>query len=503
MSSWGNLRLALQIQYPGVPVDLLDSTLNSRYEQVLESGDWTGVKYHYTLETTAAYQSGQQGINPQPGEDSADLEVGSDIVNIINTPGQLPTVGMNFYVPGDTVTYTIESVADPSTAGAIVNLAPDNPGSGYVLDQILGIVQNGAQYGQAQVTAVGPGGSVLELAVYAGGQTYTTATGLATTVASGATITIVSETGGVITGIVIDAGTASPGTGPYIVGQILGIVQAGGSGGTAMVSAVDEEGIIIAVTLVTGGTGYSVAPNLSTTTSSGCTINVTQVSTISFTLDRNYEGNGVDPEGTGYLEYPYVYMQNVYELPADVRTVVSIIDPVTGFPLTPMTKDNLDFSAGPRTLVQNPQSYAVYDDTNELAPPVQHQIELYPPPLYGRGYVIEYLHAALGFDGSTTAASPMPWVSDTVLLYGCRADIGMYLAGQAATPAQAKVYIAQATGYERMFETELKRLLMIEHSQRRTKAPVKLAARFTRHRLARAARGWALTWRGGVPGGPT
>ena len=36
---------------------------NSRYEQVLLATNWLGVKYHTTLQTIAAYQSGQQGTS--------------------------------------------------------------------------------------------------------------------------------------------------------------------------------------------------------------------------------------------------------------------------------------------------------------------------------------------------------------------------------------------------------------------------------------------------------
>ena len=164
-------------------------------------------------------------------------------------------------------------------------------------------------------------------------------------------------------------------------------------------ASVDENGVVIGTTPGAPGVGYSVAPNLPTTSGNGCTINITAVSMISLTLDRPYEGNGVDPQGTGYLAYPYVYMQNVYTLPIDVSTVTSILDPVTGIPLTPFSKDNLDESVGPRTLVQNPNGWAIYDDTNETAPPTQHQVELYPPPLYARGFPVEYTHAAIGFDG--------------------------------------------------------------------------------------------------------
>jgi hypothetical protein len=81
-----------------------------------------------------------------------------------------------------------------------------------------------------------------------------------------------------------------------------------------------------------------------------------------FNLDRAYEGNGVDAPGTVYSGMAYVFMQHVYPLPSDLEILTNILDPVTGFPLTPFSKPALDASAGPRTLVNDPTSYALYDD---------------------------------------------------------------------------------------------------------------------------------------------
>ena len=169
MSTWGSLRLRLQKQFPGADIDLIDSALNERYEQVLEACNWTGTTYHTTLQTIAAYQSGQQGMNPQPGEDAADLMVGNAIVNIINTPGQNPVVGMKFYVPGDTVIYTIVAVSLGATAGAITGASVGAGGSSFLLNQILNVVQGTATGGQVQVSALGANGSVAAVTIYAGG----------------------------------------------------------------------------------------------------------------------------------------------------------------------------------------------------------------------------------------------------------------------------------------------------------------------------------------------
>ena len=211
-------------------------------------------------------------------------------------------------------------------------------------------------------------------------------------------------------------------------------------------------------------------------------------------LDRPYEGNGADGPGTVYAGSAYVLMQNVYALPADCRAVEAILDPVTGFPLTGFTPADLDASAGPRTMVEDPTSYAVQEDTPEAASTplgnTSHQVELYPPPKLARGYTVEYLRAAFGFDGTNLAQSPLPFVSQSVLLFGVRADIAVW---------QNK--LPQAAAYEAKFQEELKRLLMVEHSQRRAKPKFQMADRFTRHRLERASRGFSDGWRGGTPGG--
>jgi len=216
----------------------------------------------------------------------------------------------------------------------------------------------------------------------------------------------------------------------------------------------------------------------------------TWVSGTSLTLDRPFEGiNGTDPAGTVYAAQAYVFMQNVYPLPADCRSIVTVLDPFTDLPMQPFTKDGMDASAGNRATIGYPKAWAEYDDSPEVSPPVLHQIELYPPPVDARGFPLEYLRAAFSFDGTNTASSPLPFVSGAVLLHGVRADIALHM----------ELY-TKATGYEAQYERELQRLLLVEHAQRRTKTAMKMAARFTRHRLARALRGYQ---RGFGPNPPT
>ena len=307
MSTWGQLRLILQTGAPGVSLDLIDTYLNTRYTSVLSATDWSGLKGHSTIQTTAAYQS---------TADTVTATMGSNVVTGAGTAWTAAITGQRFYIPGDTVIYTA---------------------------------------------------------------TYGTATSL--------------------------------------------------------------------------------------------------------TLDRPYEGReGTDPAGTVYAASPYVFMQNLYPLPADCRSLVTVLDPITGLPMQPFTKDGLDFSVGTRALVGYPKAYAPYDDSPEASPPVLHQIELYPPPVNARGFPLEYLRIANAFDGETTSVSPLPWVTSLVLLSGARADIALHLEN-----------FTKAEGYEAQFEKELARMLLVEHTGR-VKASVKIASRFSRHRLARATRGYERGW---------
>jgi hypothetical protein len=216
----------------------------------------------------------------------------------------------------------------------------------------------------------------------------------------------------------------------------------------------------------------------------------TYVSGTSLTLDRAYEGLGQDPPATVYAASAYVFMQHIYALPADCSSVIEIANPLDGWPMEGFTKGKLDASVGPRTTVGSPEIFGMYDDSPETSPPVLHQVEFYPPPQFARGFVTRYRRAALGFDGGNTSGSPLPFVGSLVLVAGVRADMATHLEK-----------LQQAVKYESEFTGALADLIRVEHQQRKVKAPMQMAARFTRHRMARVSRGFG-GWRGGTPGGP-
>ncbi len=210
----------------------------------------------------------------------------------------------------------------------------------------------------------------------------------------------------------------------------------------------------------------------------------------SLTLDRAYEGVGIDASGTVYATAGYVFMQHIYALPADVKNVISVLGPASPDPIDKMSKDLLDQSVGPRTNLGDPMIFAPIEDTPESAPPVYSQIEFYPPPLRSRGMTVRYVHKATPFDGQSTSGSPVPFVTDLVLLSGAKADIQTKLENYAG-----------ALKYEADFDKELNRMLQEEFARRRAIEPVKMADKYTRHRVARYTRGQRASW-GIGQGGP-
>ena len=192
------------------------------------------------------------------------------------------------------------------------------------------------------------------------------------------------------------------------------------------------------------------------------------------TLDRGYEGSGNEAAGTVHAGCSFVVMLHLYTLPADCKAVVSVLHPATALPMPKLTKQDLDAAVGSRANIGDPSAYCPYDDLVG----VLQRVEFYPPPRYSRGYVLDYIQKPSPFSGSNTSDSPVSWVTDTVLLNGCRADIQLHL----------KDFTA-AAAYEGKFARELAQMLMVDANQKQAKQTVKLASRFTRHRLLRTGRG--------------
>jgi len=209
------------------------------------------------------------------------------------------SVGVQSYlwVDGHPVTWD-NSVEDDGYASDFILPTPGpvsaveiaGGGSGYEVDDVLTIVQEGSG-GNATVTVteidpeIGP---VAGLIVNAGGDGYAVDDTLTVTqVGSGgdctATVDSITTTQGPVATVEIGAG----GTG-YQVDDVLTLTQVGSGGDCTVTVTTVDSGVVTGVSLTAAGTGYVVADGLATTGGSGsnCTIDV-------LTLTQTGAGTGV------------------------------------------------------------------------------------------------------------------------------------------------------------------------------------------------------------------
>lgn len=187
------------------------------------------------------------------------------------------------------------------------------------------------------------------------------------------------------------------------------------------------------------------------------------------TLDRNYE------DSTNAVAAYWIY-EDEYVLPAPAKTVLSVVCPETGEGLEDWTTQKIIDSIRPRQSPGIPIAFAMAADTSENTPPVFHTLKLSPPPMFARGYPLRYQKATAGFDGQTTGASPLPWVSDNALLCGCRADIKYKLKDVTGAEAQ-----------EAKYEKAIAVMLRVD-ATRRGNSPVVLGRNWTGYRVRRVLR---------------
>jgi hypothetical protein len=191
------------------------------------------------------------------------------------------------------------------------------------------------------------------------------------------------------------------------------------------------------------------------------------------TLDRNYEGST-------NLTAGFSIFQDEYVLPATTKTVLSVVSPVMGVPLEDWTERQLLGEGfgylGQPNCPGTVTAYAVTCDTNEAAPPVNHQIQFFPPPKLAQGYPLRYQKATAGFSGANTSSAPLPFVSDNVLLCGGRADI----------KRKQKDY-AGAELEEALYEKAILTMLKADGVRRGNATPV-LAPQWSGYRLKRVMR---------------
>jgi hypothetical protein len=209
------------------------------------------------------------------------------------------------------------------------------------------------------------------------------------------------------------------------------------------------------------------------TTESGALYTFTVTGATSATLDRPYESAG----GSG-LAYKLLTIR--YPLPADCKRVISVLSADDGFPLRGLSTRSLDAAVGWRDVIGLPEAWDVRPSPEALDGGTTWQIEFFPLAEYQKGYLVRYERSANAFTGSNTSTTPLPFVSDAVLLSGARA-LAYADAGKKGEYAQ------QISFYNAKFADELNTMCKADR-RREPVRPFEMADRFTRHRLRRYLR---------------
>jgi hypothetical protein len=174
-------------------------------------------------------------------------------------------------------------------------------------------------------------------------------------------------TGGVVqnavTGSVTAISSVTAGGTLYRVGDILTITT-GGTGATASVATIDTGGVVLTVTLLTAGSGYTTGAAKATTVSpsggSGCTLNIGSVATGQNTLT--------------YASKDYGAFVNDASLTI-ATSVHTIIPPKNSTLLTTNSGTGKTIFVGDVTLYQSQIGATVYITSNAYAAPVAKVIE--------------------------------------------------------------------------------------------------------------------------------
>ncbi len=149
----------------------------------------------------------------------------------------------------------------PAVGGVIVAVTPVSPGTGYVVGDVLTIA--GGTGGQATVTAVTMN-TITSVAVAAGGTKYRVGDVLTIATGTGGKVSVASvdAAGAVLSAFVISGGSG------YTTGTPLAASGGHGTGCTINVTATVSTGVT-ALSVKSGGTGYSAGTGAGTPTSGG------------------------------------------------------------------------------------------------------------------------------------------------------------------------------------------------------------------------------------------
>lgn len=193
----------------------------------------------------------------------------------------------------------------------------------------------------------------------------------------------------------------------------------------------------------------------------------TYVDGSALTLDRPFEDDSVTAGG-------YTLLQSIYVLPDDCRQLRVISNPWTGNALDEMTEIEFRQKVGLPTLQGTADYFIPQPDTIDTGNGQTVQaIRLYPLPTLAQGYPILYEQAAPGFDGVSTNAGPLAFVSDFAILEGARASL--------------HTDTAQVAKHEALYQKHLQTMIH-QDNERRSSHEVRMDQAYTRHRDARLLR---------------
>ena len=190
----------------------------------------------------------------------------------------------------------------------------------------------------------------------------------------------------------------------------------------------------------------------------------TRVSDTTGTLDRVFEGE------TATLQ-TYQINQNVFQVRVDARILNGVTFQYGGRQLVKKSLGELNEIVPGRTAYGEPLYWAPYMDayTN---PPVP-QVELYPIPDKVWTFVVQFTADAAAANAATPSATVLPWLRPAALIAGVSADIYTHTEKYNASDRQ-----------EKRFQTLVAQMVGTEAAAR-PPAQVRLASRYTRHRLER------------------
>jgi hypothetical protein len=195
----------------------------------------------------------------------------------------------------------------------------------------------------------------------------------------------------------------------------------------------------------------------------------TYVSPTSFTIDRAFEGPD-DLDDAGFKIY-----KSIFELPSTLESIVSLRNLHFGYDLNEETREWLDRNAAARYAYGEPTVYVPAEDSaNNL-----QQIELYPSPIVGRGYGMDWRLQPPLFDleDLDTDATFPDWFSMPAMFAGVCADLYRI---------QGESSMAQMEEQRFMI---LEKQMQGEDARRMPPQTMRQADRYIMHRVRRANRG--------------